>query len=69
MIIHTSNAFKTFDEPFKEPDLPDIRIYCAKCGNPQRIAFDDLEDVLSHSDYCDCRFKRLKSQAEARGRQ
>lgn len=55
MLVFTLNAFKPFYEPQKEADLPDIRIFRTKCGKPRRISFDDLENVYSLSDFCQCR--------------
>ncbi len=30
------------------------RVFCAECGRPRRMADDDLEEIFSESDFCQC---------------
>gem|GEM_PF-2235201 len=30
------------------------RVFCADCGRPRRMADDDLEEIFSESDFCQC---------------
>ncbi len=37
-----------------EPKAPIARFFCAYCGRPKRMRDDDLDEILSMSDFCRC---------------
>lgn len=42
-----------FDQ--RRPDKPSsVREFCAECQKPRRMRDDDLEEIFSRSDYCNC---------------
>lgn len=34
------------------------RVFCAECGRPRKMKDDDLDEIFSRSDYCQCRRRR-----------
>jgi hypothetical protein len=50
--------YKSFFD-IRKPDKPAAnRVFCGDCLKPCRMLDDDLENILSKSDYCDCRRNR-----------
>jgi hypothetical protein len=47
--------FKPFLDERKEPEVSENRVFCGNCLKPRRMICDDLEDLLSRSDFCHCK--------------
>jgi hypothetical protein len=54
MPIYNVSEFKPFLDQRKVPDVSENRVFCGECLKPRKMYSDDLEDVLSRSDFCQC---------------
>jgi hypothetical protein len=47
--------FKPFLDQRKVPEVSESRVFCGDCLKPRKMYSDDLEDLLSRSDFCNCK--------------